>query len=229
MRRNGFWTLALALLFSAGARADMVTLEFNVSFGDTPADGGAPWVVATLASGADAPDVVPGNVLLTVTASPLLGEADVTALYFNFSGAPDSLTFVPVNTAAVSGYTILQEAQNAYRADGDGKYDIRIDLPTANTPAGARLSAGESISFVIRGAGTLAASDFFLLSAPGPGEGNPGPFFAAAHIQSTGPYPFDGSDWVAAVPIPAAVWLFASALGMLGFAMRRRRASFEPA
>jgi len=234
MTRNRFWKLLMiassSMLVSAGASADMVTLNFNYSFGDTPASGGDPWwVQATIKNGADAMDVAPGNVLLTITASAGLGAADITQLYFNFDGLPNTLSFNPIDVSAVSGYVISNATADSYHADGDGYYDFLIDLPTANTPAGARFSAGESISFVVSGAGALSPNDFYLLSAPGDGEGNPGPFYAAAHIQSTGPYPYEGSDWVAAVPIPAAIWLFGSALGMLGLAARRRRQSFAAA
>ena len=63
----------------------------------------------------------------------------------------------------------------------------------------------------------FVAGDFNYLSTPADING---PFFAAAKVQSTG----DGeqSAWIAAVPVPAAVWLFGSALAGLGW-MRRRQ------
>ncbi|HMB73454.1 MAG TPA: hypothetical protein VKQ06_07770, partial [Gammaproteobacteria bacterium] len=193
MTRNRFWKLLLlaqgSLLVSAGASAEIVELDFNVSYGAVEADGGAPWITATIADGADAPGVPLGSVLLTISASAGLGEADVTQLYFNFlPGDPDNLTFdadhVSADVSAVDNFTVLQEAADSYRAGGDGYFDFRIDLPTENT-GGDRLTAGESISFVISYSQALSPQDFFDLSLAGTGEDNAGPFYAAAHIQST--------------------------------------------
>ena len=50
------------------------------------------------------------------------------------------------------------------------------------------------------------------------GGGN-GPFYTAAHVLSTGGGP--SSDWIAAVPVPGAVWLMGSALGLLGWLRRK--------
>lgn len=227
MTRRGFWKRALlahgVLLLSGGASADMVTLEFSVSFGETPADGPSPWLTAVFDD-----EGSPGSVNLSITAAPTLGDADVTELYFNLdptSGIdPGDLVFTEVDTAAV-GAVVIQAGTDAYQAGGDGSYDIWFDIPTGDEAL--RLNAGETIEFTITAA-DLTAMDFYDLSAPGEGEGNPGPFLAAAHIQSTGVDQL-GSDWVAAVPIPAAIWLFASSLGMLGYAARRRRHSLAAA
>ena len=222
MTRNWFWKHVFvaqgALLISAGANAAM--MPFTERFGDTPATGLAPWLTATFDAQPD-----PNTVRLTVMASGMgsLGMADITELYFNFGLDPDDLSFarVPLEEAGNVGTILFQAGEDAYRADGDGFFDIFFDLPTS--PDDGRMNAGESIVFDISYTGPISATDFFVLSAPGPGVDNPGPFLAAAHLQSTGPHPYEGSDWVAAVPIPAAIWLFASALGMLGFAARRRR------
>ena len=220
-----FLLLAHGLLFlTAAARADMITLDFTVSYGETPADGGAPWVTATIANGIDSTVVLgTGEVLLTITASSELNEADITQLYFNFApGDPENLTFVVDQDGDVGSYTILHAAADAYKAGGDGFFDILIDLPSENTDS-ERLNAGESISFIVSySGGDLTPENFYALSFDDGGEESPGPFLAAAHIQSTG---FDelGSDWVAAVPIPATIWLLTSSLGMLCVAARRRR------
>ena len=73
----------------------------------------------------------------------------------------------------------------------------------------------------------LVASSFNVLSDPDLSEPYPsGPFFGAAKFQSTSGCetgPGGCSDWVAAVPVPAAVWLFGSGLlGLVGVARRRQ-------
>jgi hypothetical protein len=66
----------------------------------------------------------------------------------------------------------------------------------------------------------LVASSFNFLSTPDLVD-TKGPFFGAAQFQSTG---IEGlqSDWVAAVTVPAAVWLFGSGfLGLISIARRK--------
>jgi hypothetical protein len=83
----------------------------------------------------------------------------------------------------------------------------------------ARFSAGQSLEFAITGIASLTANDFNFMSEVG---GANGPYYAAAHIIST---EGGGSDWVGVVPIPAAVWLFGSGLGFLGWLGKRKAAS----
>jgi len=220
MRHTGKWILSgiavagLAVCATAGA----VTLQFTESFGTEPATGSAPWIEATIIQ------VDGDTVRLTVSALASLGEADVTELYFNVGPGidPTALDFMSVDPGDGSnvGTFIPSTGLNAFQAGGDGRYDIWFNLPTADNEQ-QRLSAGETLIFDISYTSAITPEDFFHLSQPGPG-GNAGPFLAAAHLQSTGPAPFNGSDWVAAVPLPAAIWLLVSSLGMFAVALRRR-------
>jgi hypothetical protein len=109
-------------------------------------------------------------------------------------------------------------SSNAYKADGDGKYDILIEFPSG--PPSARFSVGDTSVFTLTNAGGLTPDDFKFLSLP---DGGNGPFFAAAHVQATGT-DGKGSGWVApAVPEPSSLAVAGlGALGLAGYGLRRR-------
>ena len=150
---------------------------------------------------------------MTLTISLFANE--VTEIYLNVDDSigGGSLSIVGTDTSAVSS-SVVTTGTDFKKADADGWFDIYIDLPP---PGGDRFTAGETLVYTITGAG-ITASSFNYQSTPDLVDPN-GPFYGAAKFQSTG----DGtkSAWVAAVPVPAAVWLFGSALGFLGWAKRR--------
>ena len=215
---------AVALLNVVSVRAATLTLEYDHSFGSVMADGSAPWLTAVFDDGGS-----PGTVSLTLTVANTIDEADITALYFNLDPILDlnDLTLTRTGGSGPAGNKIsVSTGINSYKADGDGWYDIFIDLPPPPGSDGHRFNAGENLMFDINGIPVLTANSFNFFSLD---SGGAGPFIAAAKVQETGPSPFEGSDWIAPslvttpVPIPAAVWLFVSALGVLGW--RRRRAN----
>jgi len=203
--------LLAALLFGfTQVQAATLTYDFNNSFGDTPADGAPdPWLTAIFDDGGSA-----GSVTLSVTVGGSVGIAEITELYFNLDPILNP-TDLSINYVGGSGPAPLSINQgvDAYKADGDGLYDIFINLPTSTDT----FDAGETLVFDIGGIASLTAGDFNYLSFP---DGGTGPFLAAAKVQSTG-IDGDGSDWIAPVPVPAAVWLFASGLGLLGWLRRK--------
>ena len=206
----------LAAVATVPAQAATVTFEYTQSFGTTAPVGPSPYATAVFDDGG-----IPGSVTLTMTAAGTIGAADITGMYFNLlddsAAILNGLVFTPVSgPVATNGVSV---GTNDFRADGDGFYDILFDFPPPGGPA--NFHAGDISIYTITGADLLAA-DFNVYGSPGPGAGNPGPFLSVARFQSTGS-DGNGSDWVGAVPVPAAVWLFGSGLlGLVDVARKRR-------
>jgi len=206
---------ASLLFFSTLTNAATLQLDFGVSFGD-PTDSGTatpsgsdPYLTALFDDG----DSI-GSVTLTLTVSAGIGDAEVTAVYLNVD---DAIGAMIITAAGGTGPTAnsIQTGTDAFKPDADGWYDILFNLPP---PGMDTFDAGETLTYTLTATGLLAAS-FNFASTPDANDLN-GPFLGAAKFQSTG----DGSqsDWIGvAVPIPAAVWLFGSALGLLGWIRRR--------
>lgn len=172
---------------------------------------------------------------LTVTVNDIAGGVELAfqnnfldagawpgAFYFNTTFAPLTNGAGSCVLCASIGTPSFEFGSDAFKADGDGKYDIRINMDNGN-----RLTPGESATMRILAdnAGFNAAS-FLSLSAP---DGGHGPFQAALHLQAL---PRGGSDWLSAtgntvvvtqVPEPGSILLFATAL--LGGARRLTRKS----
>lgn len=212
-------TSALAAfgLFSLQVSAATVTFEYNQSFGAVSPDGPAPWATAVFDDGGTA-----GSVTLTMSVASSVNLADVTQMYFNLDTAldPTSLIFSrDGGTGPTLANTTISTGVDAFMGGGDGKYDILFDFPPPPGQQADRFNAGEDLVYTITGIGSLTADDFNFFATPGGGFG---PYLSVAKFQDTGPSQ-EGSDWVGAVPVPAAVWLFGSGLiGLVGVARRRR-------
>jgi hypothetical protein len=181
-------TLLLAVAVAmAVSQASALTFQFNIEFSGGQAPGGPPpWLTATFTDGAA------DHVSLTLSASGLTGSENVTEWDFNVTDSfIGNLTFL--KTSQVGTFTdpgILQSS-NAFKADGDGNYDIEFLFATGS--AAARFGAGESVTYDVSATG-LTANDFNLLSEPAGGHG---PFLSAAHIQNTTGAGTGGSGWIA--------------------------------
>lgn len=229
-KRTNFWLGLGALTMVASAvpaQAAILTLGYDAEFSGAQAPGGAtPWIIATF----DDYDTQ-GSVRLTVSTGGLATGETVDSLYFNLDGTldPAQLSFAYLNSSSAPSATGIQTGINAYKADGDGKYDILMQFPT-----GSGFDAGETLTYNITGISTLTAASFMFLSQPAGGHG---PFYAAAHVQNTTGAGNGGSGWIAptdamlaltTVPLPPSGWLLGASVMMLA-AYRRKSAKLQPA
>ena len=205
---------ALSMLAAVGLSHNanaILTFDLNTALdfsGDQP-DGNV--IVSFESQDAD-------TVRLTIT-SGLVSPENMAALYLNLNSSynPASLSFSQVSKSGSFTDPSITTGTNAFKADGDGFYDILFDF----APPGTRFDNADSVVYDITRLAGLVEADFNYLSAPGGGHG---PFFAAAHIQNTdGP---EGSGWIRpngnAVPdTGSTVMLLGGALSALGMIRRR--------
>jgi hypothetical protein len=173
------------VFFSLGAPAATVTYDFNHEFssGTPPASSTTPWLTAVFADTATA-----GLVTLTLTAPHLTGSEFVSGWYLNLNPILDPTQLLFSNATVGSGsfsFPTITEGVNAYKADGDGKYDVLLSFATSGGLNG-NFTLGDTLTYSITGSfggHVLSAADFYYLSAP---SGGHGPFYSAAHVQGIG-------------------------------------------
>ena len=222
MKTVAVLTLAV-LIRAAQANAGGLIFQFDNTYTGTSPTGSGPWVTATFQD-------EPNGVLLTVNNSGLTGGEFLGSLYLNVNPSDSTLlqnlTFTEQSASAGVALPTIQAGNNAFKAGGDGKFDIVFNFATANA---GRLGAGEQITYLISGISGLTANDFDFNSTPA--SGNP-PFVGAIHVQGIGN---GNSGWVdpslgaIVVPVPepgtnALLLLAASLIGGRYWWLRRARA-----
>ncbi len=175
-------------------------LSFDYRFMPLESAGplGAPWVVAIFEGDN-------GAVNLTVVNTSPYGTNVVQKLWFNLNPVfnPTSLTFSFVGSSSGSDDWLIGTGANAYKADGDGMFDI-LFVHTGDQQFGP----GDWFIYSISGIPVLTGWDFCYFSAPPPPSPEPyyGPFKAVAL--------FPCFQYIA-VPEPSSVILVCVGLGIL--------------
>jgi hypothetical protein len=222
--------LRLALLFTAAslaawsanhAQATIITFSSTFEFsGATAPAGSAPWLKATFDDHNGF-----GSVDITLVGFNLAATEFATEWDINLDPGLNPLSLVFSAPTKVGTFTnpVISKGVNAFKADGDGEYDIQIDFDNSGG-ASNRFGNGESAKYTVTGIPTLNAYSFLFLSNPAGGHG---PYHMATHVQGTGGG--SQSGWVAPdpesfgliVPEPSS-WALAM-MGASGLALLWRR------
>lgn len=225
MRRRVIVLAAALAVVVVGTRAQATTitlgLDFEFSGGQAPA-GSTPWVTAQFDDSVGGPNTV----RLTMSAVNLSGYGSnpelIAEMSFNFDPAldPTQLTFTDVSSPTV-GTTVVSTGVDAFKADGDGFFDILFDFPPPPGNTSSRFGPGEVVVYDLTYTSPIDVNSFAFLSSMGGGTGS---YYAAAHIQNTTGAGTGGSGWIGAtvVPEPASALLLGGGLLALGVWRKRR-------
>ena len=145
------------------------------------------------------------------------GNGASGGLFFNLNTNLNvaGLNFTLVSETADFG-TMISTGEGAFKADGDGLYNIQFDFSTH------AFSVDSSFTYELTlTGGDLTAADFEQLSEPATGD-TQGPFYAAAKIMGLGggnggsTYIEPGSGYVIIpAPEPASTGILATGLALL--------------
>lgn len=221
--KTGMGAAAAVLLCAGAGSADVLEFNIDTRFGDHESFQADGYVNVKLVK-------VGSNVELTIK-SFLEGSSaseKLSGLYLNFDEALDlgGLAFTNPQKGAGSDFELpgVGKSRDSHRPDGDGFFDILLSFDTSTD---SEFNAGDELTYLLTydGPEAFSAKSFEFLSKPASGEGNPGPFYGAGHIQGIGPTA-KLSGWHSAtlVPLPAPAYLGLAGLGLAaGVSVIKRR------
>jgi hypothetical protein len=211
----GMILAAVLMLATTKASAADYYFNFDSVFSGTAPSGAAPWLQAEIK------DVSANTVDLTISTAGLQGTEFISDFYLNINPSltVTSLAFSQTSKTGSFANPAISTGEDAFKADGDGYYDVDLSFATAN---GSTFTVGDSVTYQITGITGLNANSFDYMSTSGGGAGT---WLAAAHIQSIGAS--GASGWIAPsqltpVPEPAPILLSSLAIGLWVGARRLR-------
>jgi hypothetical protein len=230
MKRT-LWIIVL-IVFGMASSASALSLTYGLDTefsGATAPIGAAPWVEVIFDDGD-----TPGSVRLTITNVGLSNEEFLSGFYFNVDNlsAITGITYVDTSAATINGFLL---SEDTFKADGDGFFDLFIDLAPPPGSFPQKFTTGETLEFDFTGAG-ITAQSFDALSL---GSGNsPDGLPVAAHIQGIDPNA-DNSGWITdgdggdygdgddhpIIPEPGTAFLLLAGLLVMAAGLTRRKRS----
>ncbi len=189
----GLWACCLVVIAAtSSAYGDVLYIPITTKFqGNISPPGPPPWIIITLDDIANN-----GSLEMTIDNAGLLSGGFVSELYLNFDDTEDVtlLNFAHLAGQDVGSFiapsvgsatTPIELGMNAYKADGEGYFDIRFEFDTTSNAPDKRLGPGESIAYTITHPSVWLTLEMFLQWSEA--SGGSGPYVAAVHLQGSEP------------------------------------------